>query len=111
MLESTVFAQEADLIENQAKVFRNYGVQEVFPQGESVDSELPIRDQTTDKFRDTQEIRSRILEALLYVRLGNGLSIKMAEAINRKVGQFLDDDVKIEDLGLKSLARADVRVL
>jgi len=92
MLESTVLSEKQNLLKNKQKFLEI-----------TVDSELPIRDQTTDKFRDTQEIRSRILEAFLYVRPGNGVSVKMAEAINRKVGQFLDDDVKIEDLGLKSL--------
>jgi len=93
------FAQEADLIGNQAEVFRRAGVPEDFPQ-----SEQP------QELKDIKDIRARLVKAMSQVSSEETLSFiessidprlelikKLAEAINQ-VGKYVADEVTFKEL-------------
>lgn len=98
------FVQQAHIIENLANSFRETGVPEYFPQ-EAASTESSLEDRT-NKFHDLRVIRAKLIEVLSIQRGWSGkpvLTSELASSINKEIGQYLEDDMLIEDLFLPSI--------
>lgn len=101
------YDDEADVIKNQAEVFRNTGVPEVFPP-DVVRTEPETKGRISEGLlapKDLKEARAWLVEILSSVKHEQGKSIltqELATAINERVIQHLGDEVKIRDIVLPS---------